>query len=290
MTRRAAMLWMAVALVVSTLLGGAVWWAWHSVTLPQEKRVRDRPYVPLKKLIRMPHYKRACRHAEDCPAPLSCLLDWRYFGEICMASECESELQCREGEVCQPVDARGAPVRLCVPKGVVAEGARCATFPLKTTEACQPGLFCNFGYCGRPCRPGEPADCPRGTFCREYLGETSCAPTCLETGCPSGVECVSPLDSEEKLSLCVKVIGDGCLKSPCPQGEKCNKELAPSLQTLAASCIARCSETAPCARGYTCFEGSCRRPCRIDGPEVCGPDYVCTPFFHNDYFCVHTVE
>jgi len=290
MTRRSAMLWMAVALVVSTLLGGVALWAWHSITLPQEKRVRERPYVPLKKLIRMPYYKRSCRHAEDCPAPLSCLMDFRFLAEICRASECDSELQCTEGEVCQPVDAIGPPVRLCLPRGVAAEGARCSTFPLTTAEACQPGLLCNYGYCGRKCRIGQPADCPRGTFCREYLGETSCAPTCLETGCPSGLECVSPVDSEEKLSLCVKVVSDGCLKNPCPPGEECIKELAPSRQTLAASCIARCSGEASCARGDTCHKGYCRHPCRIGVPGDCGPDYVCNPFFHGDSFCVHTVE
>jgi len=284
------MLWMTLTLVVSSLLGGAGWWAWHSITLPQEKRVRERPYVPLKKLIRMPHYKRACRHAEDCPAPLSCLVDFRYDAMICMASECESELQCSEGEVCQPVYAIGSPLRLCLPRGVGAEGARCSPFPQKATEACQKGLLCNYGYCGRKCRPGQPADCPRGTFCREYLGETSCAPTCLETGCPSGLECISPVDSEEKLSFCVKVVGDGCLKSPCPPGEECIKDLAASLQTLSASCIARCSGAAPCAHGDTCYEGYCRRRCNIDVSGDCGPDYVCTRFFHDGAFCVHTVE
>jgi len=231
----------------------------------------------------MPEYKRPCRTATDCPHPLSCLYDIRYDATVCLASECESELQCMEHEVCQAVPAKGRLVRLCLSAGIQEEGKRCSFFPTKATQACKPGLFCNYDKCSRPCRPDHPSDCPVGTFCREEDGRTACAPTCLETGCPSGKECFRAADWP--LSFCVTVIGNSCLKTPCPTTQACVTEFGDNLDTLVAWCLTTCDAKTPCANGEVCHHGLCRHPCRETELTDCPADEECVPFPQVGYLC-----
>ena len=284
-TRRSAVFIVGV-IVGGIFVAGGAWLGMHPLKHGDAlQETREAPFVSLKQLVRMPEYKHACRGERDCPSPLSCLEDFRYDAVLCMASECVSDLQCPRDEVCQPVPTLGPWVRLCLPRGTLEEGARCSFFPLKGYEGCKPGLFCNFGRCALPCRSDVPSECPPGTFCREDLGQRSCAPTCLETGCPAGQACVRTWDSDNRLSLCVKVIGSSCLETPCPRGEECYKQPGQSLETLTAWCMATCDVNKPCANGDTCYEGHCRHRCRKGVPSDCPPEQQCLPFPDGGNLC-----
>lgn len=283
-----------VATLLLTVIAGSAWIAWQRLHEPAHSNARYSPYIPLKRLVRMPGYKHSCRSAEDCPAPLSCLQDFRYQAVVCEASECESDMQCEGDEVCQAVPTEGPLVRLCLPRGTLEEGAICSFFPRKPENNCRPGLSCNFGHCGRPCRLDDPLSCPRGTFCREETGQTSCAPTCLETGCPSGLDCIPHrpwIPKQAPLSLCVKVIGRNCFKEPCQDGQECYTQYNESLMTAATWCITRCDATHPCANGETCYNGLCLRRCRLDVPTDCAPYETCGTFdFYGSHFCTREGE
>jgi len=276
--------------VIIFVAGGAAWFGTHPLTVEPKRETRFAPYIPLKQLIRMPGYKKPCRSEEDCEAPFTCVDDLRFDARICRVSECESDLQCQENEVCQPAETLGTLVRLCLNKGTQDEGGSCNYFPLKSTEGCKPGLSCSFGTCTKPCRPDQPSDCPRGTFCTEYFGQKSCLPTCLETGCPAGTECVRPFDQEEddRFSLCLKVVGSSCLHTPCPQGEKCHRETKLS-HGLSAWCMSPCDAHHPCAQGNICFEHFCHRVCQADAPpSACPPEQECIAEPYYGYLCTRS--
>ncbi|OJT25762.1 hypothetical protein BO221_07875 [Archangium sp. Cb G35] len=134
------------------------------------------------------------------------------------------------------------------------------------------GFRCNAGWCGRSCQPDEPTSCPQGFFCREGIDGHSCLPTCEETGCSNGQECVS---LGEGISVCAVVRGNNCQKVPCSEGGLCSvwpPRYEDSRLELKMACSrVSCSDGGPaCPPGTSCVQGLCRHPSE-SGPFDAGP-------------------
>lgn len=123
---------------------------------------------------------------------LGCLPDVRYRTRYCADSECVTDMECPEGQVCRVLTTvRGPWVRRCVAPGIRAEGERCYELPSERENGCRPGLVCaGNGWCSRPCHKDMPSSCPEGFFCADLEPEPACLPTCEARGCPAGHECI----------------------------------------------------------------------------------------------------
>lgn len=171
-------------------------------------------------------FERPCQGAADCEPPLGCVTFSRGQA-LCMASECQTDLQCSEGFTCQALRSRGQGprVRLCLVRGLADEGAPCfPSFTLTREMVCREGLLCNNGYCGRPCQPDTPESCPRGSFCADNPGGASCLPTCEDGTCAQGQECVR---FEREISVCARILGENCQRQPCPEDTRCSVGYVP---------------------------------------------------------------
>lgn len=172
-------------------------------------------------------YERSCQKRDDCEPPLGCV---ELFGgnALCMASECQTDLHCRDGFTCKVLRSRdeGPQVRLCVVHGLADEGAPCvSSFTFRREVLCREDLLCNDGYCGRPCRPGPPGSCPTGFFCASSREGASCLPNCEGQACAQqGQQCVR---FERERSMCARVQGANCQQQPCPEGTACNVSYNP---------------------------------------------------------------
>jgi hypothetical protein len=235
-------------------------------------------------------YHRPCLKASDCEPPLGCLGDARLGSLYCTDSECLTDTQCPEGSVCRVLPTlEGSPwVRFCVPVGVRQEGERCVDLPSERAKACGPGLLCGgtgLGWCGRPCRRGEPSGCAEGFFCADIPPEPLCLPSCQERGCPAGQQCIRS-DRDEGASACAVVRGVNCQQSQCPEGQKCRALFATQHPGEAwMECVQSCGPDRPtCPEGQVCERRKCRRPCEPEVPGVCGEGFRCarkkadTPF------------
>jgi hypothetical protein len=249
----------------------------HGGFSSEAKEIRFSPVLSLeerRKLLTLDH---TCRGSHDCEKPLGCLQDFRRFKlSVCVGSECEVDTQCPDGQVCQAVKTQdeGPLVRLCVATGTRKEGEGCARLPKKQEVACAPGLLCSKGYCGRPCRLGEPMTCPEGFVCGQGADGASCLPACEEGQCPEGRQCVH---FEGRFGACVRVLGKDCLHAPCPQGQECRIGYIPGVgDQVRLECVQPCDEQQnSCPAGSVCFFGYCGRVCDPKAPGSCGPDEFC---------------
>ena len=196
--------------------------AWKSWSEERARMFKESPRLELEETWGLQTYSKKCWKGTDCESPLGCLSFSAYEREgLCSDSWCRTDLQCREGQTCQTLRTldEGPLVRVCVDPGGRKEGEACvpAMGPEKST--CAQGLRCNDGWCGRPCEMDEPESCPEGFFCRDGLNGPSCLPTCEGRTCLEGQQCV-PM--EEGVSVCVKVLGENCRRTPCPEGQQCN--------------------------------------------------------------------
>lgn len=220
-------------------------------------------------------HERSCQKAEDCEPPLGCMdLDWGH--SICMASECQTDLQCADGFTCRAVKSRGRGplVRTCVVRGTAKEGEPCvSTFTFEQEAVCRPGLLCN-AYCGRPCQPDTPGSCPEGSICLKGSEGPSCMPTCEGRACSEGQECVRFKDG---FSVCARIWGDNCQRQACPEGTSCSVGYLPGRPgEVQLECTQRCgAKHPPCPEGTFCEHHECRRPCDREDPGACGPKETC---------------
>jgi hypothetical protein len=242
--------------------------------------VGGRPVSPVlthEQRLRLQTYRRECLHKEDCEPPLGCLLDARAGWFYCTDSQCATDAQCAEGFTCQPLPTNeGSPlVRACIPSGVRREGENCVTIPSGPEEACEPGLLCGQGWCGRPCQREEPTRCPEGFFCGDTLPGPACLPTCEGRPCPEGLRCVR--DDRKGASACVVVRGQDCQQSPCPEGRKCMAVFGASkVGQVWMECYPQCNkDLPPCPEGFLCEGRMCRKACDPNGPDVCEPGFKC---------------
>jgi hypothetical protein len=229
--------------------------------------------------MRLMTYGRHCGPDAACEPPLGCLFDARYVRSSCTDSQCLTDTQCPEGQVCQGLDTwpDGPLVRVCVPVGVRQEGEGCVKLSPDKENACAAGLLCGGrarGWCARPCLPGDTKDCPEGFFCAGTTPQPLCLPTCEGQQCPSGQQC---LQFEEGASTCAHVYGPNCLQIPCADGHKCvvDKE-PPHPDKVWMECVAHCGEGhAPCEAGLICDGWDCVQPCNPQGGDVCGEGRYC---------------
>ena len=244
------------------------------------------PVLTRSEKLRLSTFERPCRRAEDCEPPLACLDLGGPGRSLCVASECQTDQQCKEGFTCRVLTTPGKSplVRFCVPEGPYAEGHLCHEAPARKEDACQRGLICA-GWCGRACKLDEPSSCPHGFFCEEGLNGPSCLPSCTPGDCPSGDQCVHFRD---RISACMPVRGDNCQVSPCPSGQKCTFSYSPGEEQIAMECIQPCDEAHPsCTQGSICFRSVCRRTCDSSKDNSCGPGQQCVLHPDDDLSLCH---
>ncbi len=220
-------------------------------------------------LMRLPTYKRPCRVSQECESPLACIFDTRVSRFRCLASECDTALHCEPGFTCQVI--RGYPVvRICKPVGARQEGERCNPDSSKKGDLCSSGLLCIRGTCSRPCEPGRPGVCLRGTKCVHSLGAGyTCVPQCSPGDCPPGKECIRFGD---ELSVCGVLVTANCDLAPCPEDHICDRD-ALSGERIAMQCLLMCSREKPCPEGHLCSYDRCRRICTKN--EECSAQQEC---------------
>jgi hypothetical protein len=248
----------------------------------QAEEKRFSPMLSLESRRKLMTFDHTCSGSQDCEPPLGCLQDFRRFRlSVCIGSECEVDTQCPDGQVCRAVktQSEGPLVRLCVATGTQKEGQGCDRLPNKQAEACEPGLLCNMGYCGRPCQLEDPLSCPKGFVCGEGPDVASCLPACEEGQCPEQQECVH---FEGRFSACVHVVGKNCQRTPCAQGQECRTGYTPGVgDKVTMECLVPCDgQKNSCPAGSVCFFGYCGRVCDPKAPGACGPDEWCN--LHKD--------
>jgi hypothetical protein len=251
--------------------------------------VRISPMLDNEQRMRLTTYRRECGSHAECEPPLGCLFEARYNQSYCTDSQCITNAQCPEDQVCRNLATHesGPLVRICVPIGVRQEGESCDPAPQDKGHSCAAGLMCsghNDSWCGRPCRPGAQAgECPEGFFCADTDSEPTCLPTCEKRGCPEGQHCVR---FEEGTSVCARVYGPNCQEAHCPEGRVCRVLTQPPHPEKAwMECLERCGKgLPPCGAGKVCDVWQCLPTCDPQGPDVCGEGYRCrqrwpdTPF------------
>jgi len=225
-------------------------------------------------------YLRSCSRSEECDPPLGCLTYPLLEKHFCTDSRCETDSQCKPGKTCQLLrtEGNGPWIRMCRTVGVRKEGEGCdGLLAQHHEEACEQGLTCGSGFCGRPCRLGEPASCPEGFFCaQDAHTQPTCLPTCEGRGCPAGQDCIR---HDSNASACAVVSGMNCQATACPMGQKCDVRTRPGRPgEVLMTCEQLCgAQYPPCPDGQSCYGGHCWRNCDPQQPNSCGASAVCIP-------------
>lgn len=236
------------------------------------------PVLTSEERMRLMTYRRDCGLSSECEPPLGCLMEARARKQYCTDSQCTTDMQCPEGQVCRSLTTSGdGPlVRFCVPVGVRQEGEACITITETRAAACAPGLLCGGrdGWCARPCQQDVEKACPKGFFCVETLPQPVCLPTCEAQGCPEGQHCIR---FDEGTSVCADVYGPQCQRSPCSANSECDVSIEPSQPgKVWMECVERCGEGLPaCTAGLICDGWRCKKPCSPQAPDMCGEGYRC---------------
>lgn len=248
--------------------------------MPEQQRIYGRRVAPVlskDERMRLQSYHRDCKRVSDCDFPLGCLMDPR-VGAYCSDSQCLTDVQCQDGQVCRPLltYGDGPVVRICVALGLRKEGEQCVEIGRQLDSMCAPGLICGGeeGLCARPCSLESPASCPEHFFCADTQPEPLCLPTCEKSGCPEGQECIQ---YDEGASGCAKVYGVNCQQTPCPAHQKCERDHDSSHPAMVwMQCVQSCDkDPSSCPPGRICNGWSCRPPCDPNGPNTCEEGYRC---------------
>jgi len=233
------------------------------------------PVLSFEERQRRVTYERRCERREDCEPPLGCLFDQSILASYCTDSQCVTDAQCPPGFTCQTLSTLGAgpQVRHCLASGVRREGEGCRSPPKDQQEACEPGLICGSGWCGRPCRLDDPTGCPEGFSCADANPGFACQPTCEGRRCPEGQQCVR----FGKASTCAVVHGANCQQSPCAPGQQCAARAVPRRPGETwMECAVACDKARPsCPEGSVCHLGRCREPCDPARTGACGSGFRC---------------
>jgi hypothetical protein len=269
-------------------------WALLKPALPLETPagVRLSPMLDHEQHMRLTTYRRECGPGAGCEPPLGCLYESRYRQAYCTDSQCMTDAQCPEDQVCRALATKeaGLLVRICVPVGVRQEGENCDPAPKDKGHACVAGMVCgghDTSWCGRPCHLGShTGECPEGFFCADTGPEPVCLPTCETRGCPEDEQCVQ---FEEGASVCAHVYGANCQQSPCPEDRKCWVLTRPPHPRKAwMECLERCGkEFPPCGAGKLCDVWQCLPSCDPQGPNLCGEGYRCRQPWPDSPFACH---
>ena len=257
-------------------LGGRAPWA-------ASEPLEVSPVLSTEERYRLLTYGRACTRSAECEPPLGCLRNAATGKGACFDSECLTDLQCQEALRCRTLrsEGNGPLLRSCdVASGERREGESCPTGLSLKERACQSGLFCNEGWCGRPCKLEEPATCPEHFACRPGLEGPSCVPSCARQGCPAGQRCV---DLDGVASQCGEVVGEWCQEAGCPEGFRCaileRRATAMGSARMWMECAHPCGEAAPtCPEGSRCMGDMCLRVCEQEKPQACRPGEACVKY------------
>ncbi len=252
------------------------------------------PILPADQRRALPTYRRSCESQKDCTPPLACVSSASGEQSVCIDSSCMTDLQCRQGFACRTrrsLGDDGPLVRRCVLIGVRKEGQPCFDHANHQEEACERGLLCGDGHCGRPCQLEVPSSCPSGFVCRAGPDAPSCQPFCEGGDCPEGQQCVREDTGEAR---CMIVHGDNCQRAPCEAGQQCQLTgytPGPEAWAVKMECVTPCDGTRSCPEGSVCFLGGCKRECRPDARDVCGPGRQCTEYVPGRlWLCEPTVQ
>ncbi len=264
-------------LLLTVPLVAILWRAW--VPGPPVHSPGGRPVSPVlsaEERLRLQTYHRECLHPEDCEPPLGCLFDSRAGWFYCADSTCETDAQCPAGFACHPLPTReqGPLVRHCIPPGLRKEGESCVSIPSHPASACEAGLLCADGWCGRPCHREDPQSCPVGFFCADTIPGPACRPTCDGRACPEGQQCIHDLGGA---SACAVVYGQNCEQTPCATGQNCMAVFATRrVGHVWMECFPQCDKgLPPCPEGAVCEGRVCRKACEPEGPNTCEPGFTC---------------
>lgn len=221
-------------------------------------------------------YERSCEKPGDCQAPLTCFMETRSGIYFCTDSRCMKDQDCSKGFACRAFRSaeNDSIVNRCSPLGVQREGEPCDLYPDTQQRGCAPGLFCEKGWCGRPCVLTDPASCPEHFFCGQGVNGPTCLPTCRGRSCPEGEQCVA---FGERTSICAKLHGQDCEQTHCSSGQVCSTEgISDHADAVWRTCRTLCDKTrSTCSEGSVCHIFRCRQSCEPEGPDVCGPDRHC---------------
>jgi Cys-rich repeat protein len=240
--------------------------------------VRISPMLDIEQRTRLMTYGRPCESSAECDPPLGCLDEFRYRRSYCTDSQCTTDAQCPEGQVCRKLatEDNGPLVRICDPVGVRQEGEHCFSVPADQKSACAAGLLCagRDGWCARPCHLGAQAECPEGFFCADTAPEPACLPTCEKRECPGGEQCIQFVEGS---SQCAYVYGTNCQQSPCAEGQLCTLRSDPPQPGKAwLRCVPECGKNLPaCPAGLVCDSYQCIPACDPQGPPVCAEGFRC---------------
>lgn len=222
-------------------------------------------FFPAAQARLLPSYGQDCLHPEDCEQPLGCLETEETGRGTCLNTQCEADRQCEPGEYCRTVQTMGnsLPLRGCDTRyRVRAEGEPCALGLGVNEVHCSPGLFCNSGWCGRPCDLSAPSECPAGFFCQQGLDGPSCVPTCEDRVCPEGFQCAREAGG---ISVCARVRSGDCSGTSCPEGSRCTLtgvRASDAGVSLRLECVVPCGGDLPaCPSGQFCLGSRCRLTC-----------------------------
>ncbi|SEM24642.1 hypothetical protein SAMN05444354_113179 [Stigmatella aurantiaca] len=239
---------------------------------------RISPVLDVEERTRLSTYKRRCKTSADCEPPLGCLVDGRHGIFYCIDSQCTADTQCPEGLVCRGIETLGGGpvVNLCVPIGPRRQGERCSTLSRRGDVACIEELRCGGrqGWCGSRCSLHEDGSCPKGFFCADMNPEPLCLPTCQQTGCPEGQQCIR---YDDGVSACAEVYGDNCQQSSCPSTQECRvRDFRVNPAAVWLACTTSCKgKGAVCPAGHVCLGYSCEPSCQPDAPGACGEGFRC---------------
>ena len=245
--------------------------------LPRSKEAL--PLFPTSQARTLASYQSPCLRPEECEPPLGCLEAGALGRGMCLNTECETDSQCEPEEYCRtfPTMGNGLALRRCDKRdGQRPAGDACVVGYTHAEDRCAPGLLCNRGWCGQPCRFEEASDCPEGFFCQQGLDGPSCVPTCEARGCPDGLQCAREAGG---ISVCAQLRGTECPEGTCPEGSHCTFTNLSSVDAglaLRLECIASCGQgRPPCPSGRTCVASRCLRTCDPRGPDTCYPEERC---------------
>jgi hypothetical protein len=222
-----------------------------------------------------------CASDLNCPENHACLTDPIHNKNHCLPANCRKDEECPQGQGCRVVnaaDTRG-PVRRCVIAGNRLEGQSCATWPNGPNSACDEGLVCANGRCGRPCDTHGPNSCPPAFACASTnMGEDICMPDCRRDGCPQGKSCI-PFG--KSMALCLAMVTADCRDpgSECPTGQHCGFSYSPD--SVVFHCTRECStfDSSACQQNEVCGaiagEGRCLQRCDPKQPASCPANFRC---------------
>jgi len=223
------------------------------------------PLLPADQARLLPTYGQDCLRPDDCEHPLGCIETEETGRGTCLNTQCDTNAHCDPGKYCRTFKTLGnsLPLRGCdVRQGARAEGEPCALGLGVEEVRCSAGLFCNRGWCSRPCDLSAASECPAGFFCQQGLDGPSCVPTCEGRTCPEGFQCAREAGG---ISVCARVRSGDCSSPSCPKGSSCTFTDVRSSDagiSLRLECVISCGEGLPaCPSGQFCLGSRCRLTC-----------------------------